>query len=498
VVRPVASVVVGTLALAILGCEAPAEPPMTAPREPHLALPGDAGPPDAAPPEEAREPDAGPLPGAVDFPGELAAIAFETSIYEEPRWGSRRIGYLRAGSVIHRGAEPVATGPRCAQGWYRVEPRGHVCVGGMASLDPQHPVVRAAAHTPKLDGLPYLYVLGRSPPPALYARLPSRAEQYRFEHDLAVHLTKGTLPFGLPAPDPVPPWLAPGSPPLGLGNEWRGPDRVRLGHARGRSGFALIGTVEHEGRRFGITTALEILALDRTKLVKQSSFSGAPLGDALTLPVAFVKHAGAFRVYEESDGLRAGAPLALRSAVGVTEQIRHHNGTSYLVAKDGTLVRESDVTVVRAPRHPPAWADEGGKWIDVSLARQSLVAYEGLTPVYATLVSTGVGGSGDPETTHATVQGIFKVYEKHLSVTMDGHETSDSFDLRDVPFVQYFHKGYALHAAYWHDDFGHAHSHGCVNLAPVDAAWLYRWTDPRMPTGWHGAMVKEGTIVFVH
>jgi lipoprotein-anchoring transpeptidase ErfK/SrfK len=67
-----------------------------------------------------------------------------------------------------------------------------------------------------------------------------------------------------------------------------------------------------------------------------------------------------------------------------------------------------------------------------------------------------------------------------------------------VPFVQYFHKGYALHAAYWHDDFGHAHSHGCVNLAPVDAAWLYRWTDPRMPTGWHGAMVKEGTIVFVH
>ena len=67
-----------------------------------------------------------------------------------------------------------------------------------------------------------------------------------------------------------------------------------------------------------------------------------------------------------------------------------------------------------------------------------------------------------------------------------------------MPFVQYFHEGYALHAAYWHDDFGHTHSHGCVNLSPKDAAWLFKWTDPHLPSGWHGAMTREGTIVYVH
>jgi lipoprotein-anchoring transpeptidase ErfK/SrfK len=113
-------------------------------------------------------------------------------------------------------------------------------------------------------------------------------------------------------------------------------------------------------------------------------------------------------------------------------------------------------------------------------------------------VSTGVGGTGDPDETHATIQGAFRIYEKHVTVTMNGRDRSDPFDLRDVPFVQYFHEGFALHAAYWHDDFGHVHSHGCINLAPADAAWLFAWTDPRVPTSWHGAMAREGTIVYVH
>ena len=75
----------------------------------------------------------------------------------------------------------------------------------------------------------------------------------------------------------------------------------------------------------------------------------------------------------------------------------------------------------------------------------------------------------------------------------------DEFDLRDVPFVQYFTEGYALHAAYWHDDFGTPRSHGCVNLAPVDAAWLFGWTTPDVPEGWHAALtLKKGTIVYTH
>jgi lipoprotein-anchoring transpeptidase ErfK/SrfK len=128
-----------------------------------------------------------------------------------------------------------------------------------------------------------------------------------------------------------------------------------------------------------------------------------------------------------------------------------------------------------------------------------LVAYVGQKPVYVTLVSTGRGGMGDPEKAQATVRGTFMVYAKHVSATMDGEEDkSDSYALLDVPFVQYFHKGYALHGTYWHDEFGRVRSHGCVNLAPIDAAWLFEWTDPQVPNDWHAVINKErGTVVLV-
>jgi lipoprotein-anchoring transpeptidase ErfK/SrfK len=77
-----------------------------------------------------------------------------------------------------------------------------------------------------------------------------------------------------------------------------------------------------------------------------------------------------------------------------------------------------------------------------------------------------------------------------------------TFQLRDVPYIQYFESGYALHAAYWHDVFGTPRSHGCVNLAPVDAHRIFFWTDPPLPEGWHGVNTgedpNEGTLVVIH
>jgi lipoprotein-anchoring transpeptidase ErfK/SrfK len=72
----------------------------------------------------------------------------------------------------------------------------------------------------------------------------------------------------------------------------------------------------------------------------------------------------------------------------------------------------------------------------------------------------------------------------------DSDETGSHFELRDVPWVQYFEGGYALHAAYWHDDFGRPRSHGCVNLSPIDARRVFFWTDPPLPEAWHA--VKAG------
>ena len=78
---------------------------------------------------------------------------------------------------------------------------------------------------------------------------------------------------------------------------------------------------------------------------------------------------------------------------------------------------------------------------------------------------------------------------------------SQNFELRDVPWIQYFAAGYALHGAYWHDVFGTPRSHGCINLAPIDARLVFQWTDPPVPTGWHGLNATkefvQGTLVSV-
>ncbi|MCU0681404.1 MAG: L,D-transpeptidase [Polyangiaceae bacterium] len=147
----------------------------------------------------------------------------------------------------------------------------------------------------------------------------------------------------------------------------------------------------------------------------------------------------------------------------------------------------------------PGWAEKGERWLDVNVTKQTLVAYEGTRPVFATLVSTGEAGLGDPETTRSTKRGIFRVYAKYRTTTMDSDETGEEFELRDVPYVQYFHQGYALHAAYWHDRFGTPRSHGCINLTPADAKWLFGFTSPAVPAGWHEAREgRSGTVVFVH
>jgi LysM repeat protein len=107
----------------------------------------------------------------------------------------------------------------------------------------------------------------------------------------------------------------------------------------------------------------------------------------------------------------------------------------------------------------------GGKWIDVDLSSQTVRAYQGNTVVRSMIVSTGIAR-------YPTPTGRFKVYAKYPSVTMSG----PGYYLPGVPHTMYFYAGYALHGTYWHNNFGHPMSHGCINLTRADAAWLYSWT----------------------
>jgi len=117
------------------------------------------------------------------------------------------------------------------------------------------------------------------------------------------------------------------------------------------------------------------------------------------------------------------------------------------------------------------------KRIEVHLNDQLLFAYENGNPVFVTRVSSGeVLHSG----TYTTPTGSFTTYYKRPTRHMAaGDITASGFDLPGVPWVMYLtDAGISLHGTYWHNDFGHPHSHGCVNLAPAAAKWLFRWTKP--------------------
>jgi lipoprotein-anchoring transpeptidase ErfK/SrfK len=122
----------------------------------------------------------------------------------------------------------------------------------------------------------------------------------------------------------------------------------------------------------------------------------------------------------------------------------------------------------------PSRASGGVHWVEVNLTQQMVYAYEGDTLVNSFVVSTGAAP-------RLTVTGSFHVYERHVKGNMWG----PGYFLPDVPYIMYFHKGYALHGTYWHSNFGTPMSHGCVNLSIPDAEWLYYWS-------------SLGTLVKVH
>ena len=125
---------------------------------------------------------------------------------------------------------------------------------------------------------------------------------------------------------------------------------------------------------------------------------------------------------------------------------------------------------------PPPVVSSGnsGRWIDVDLTNQMLYAYDGDTLVNSFLVSTGVAA-------HPTVTGQYHIYVKYVSTLMTG----PGYYLPDVPYTMYFYEGYGIHGTYWHNNFGHPMSHGCVNMRTADAEWMFNWA-------------SIGTLVNVH
>jgi hypothetical protein len=380
--------------------------------------------------------------------------------------------------------------------------------------------------TPELDRkLPYIYGTVRRPGP-VHDRLPSAqhlAESEpdlarRFEAWLALEGEAGAsyaqdVWLGRPgaAPDPalywrerrtegVPDLIARGEPLPSFGDASNADDPV-VRRMRPRAGYSFLRTFHWEGRRYGLTADLTLAPTDRFRPIQGSDFRGVEIGRDVEFPFAFVRHPEArYFLYQRStDSLVDAGVAAYRSALLLTGKQAFFKGRLHYETRDGKWVSDRHASRIDPAKRMPAWGENGERWLDINLTKQTLVAYDGTRPVYATLISSGEAGLEDHEHSTATKRGIFRIHTKHVSTTMSSNEAGEAFELRDVPYVQYFDEGYALHGAYWHDRFGTPKSHGCINLAPEDARRLFFFTEPALPDDWHGVLLPlRGTVVFVH
>jgi lipoprotein-anchoring transpeptidase ErfK/SrfK len=223
---------------------------------------------------------------------------------------------------------------------------------------------------------------------------------------------------------------------------------------------------------------------------------GVVLGGNWELPIGIVFRTGVRSLRREpSSGRMIDRGIIERhTALQIADDRLVHRDRRYIVSRDGVIVREPSVRIIRKREVPPG-VPHDAKWIHVNLTHQYLVAYEGETPVFATLTSTGKEGFETPT-------GLYRIQSKHVSTTMDmdaSESPEGAYSIEDVPWTMYFHGNYAIHGAFWHYSFGRVRSHGCVNLAPADARWVFSWSTPTLPAAWHGMFAgpRDGTFVFV-
>jgi hypothetical protein len=460
------------------------------------------------------------------FPARLAALAWETRVLEQPGASAKLLGYVRAGGIV-QAADEGTKGEGCRGEWRAVAPVGYVCVEpGNATLDLDATMVQALAHRPDTTArLPYMYGIVRRPGP-IYARLPTRAEAEAAEPGIDARMRAWLAEPGdegaafrndywlqgrtetPPAPKElwdaqttreVPDWLRGGKFPPGNLSTLRHGDDLVVAQATRHNGFALVDTAVVDGRRYGITSDLLVYPIDRLRPIEGSAFHGYRIPEDAQFPFALVRRDGAAAYALHGKKLVKVKDVARRVAIPLSGKQRFVDDVLHFQTTDGLWLSDRYVSRVDGVKKMPKWGKDGERWIDVSVAKQVLLAYEGTKPVYATLISSGEAGLEDPETSKSTARGIFRIHTKHLTTTMASKVVGEEFELKDIPYVQYFEEGYALHAAYWHDDFGTPRSHGCINLSPEDARWLFQWTEPQLPAGWHGVRkALSGSVVFVH
>jgi hypothetical protein len=451
-----------------------------------LAVAGCGGKKDDAP----KQHRPAPLPQEPEEPAQVAPAEFPegtrslelmrtVGVRLEPGDDAKRIGTIAVDTRVAWGKTAKAKG--CQRSWIEIRPRGWICA------DYVRPSHRPAfgREVPMLDRgelVPGVYgkVVVPNSMTFTFAKPDKKKDRKRDREK------RGPVTMPSQVDDaPKEPKLVEGKPLVGSVNV-RQYEELTVG---GRVFWRISQKDPEYVLRGAITTH------------RPSGYGGARLGDdtGWVLPIAFVwpRVYGWQSVYTYNTAQGAGLnrQLPVRTAIPILEVFADRTGkpVSYRIG-DGEWIAAPDVRVFN-PVAAPKLLEPGERWIDVDLDSQILVAFEGDLPVYATMVSSG--GKETP-----TETGEYRMWLKESEADMKGLNGEDPYSVATVPWTQFFspEKGLALHTAYWHDQFGLRRSHGCVNLAPRDARWLYFWSDPQVPPGWTmaaGVVEAPGSIVRV-
>ncbi len=208
-----------------------------------------------------------------------------------------------------------------------------------------------------------------------------------------------------------------------------------------------------------------------TSPLRLPNYRGVELTQTPARPFAWVLQGGETRSGPGLDQSFTGRWLNRFDMVTIFDRVEVGNWVWYQVGPNDWLDDNKLGIVFPDPEQPEGVPEN--RWISINLYEQTLAIYEAGEMIFATLISSGLDGWW-------TQPGVFQVYKKLEADPMQGAfeaDRSDYYYLEDVPWILYYDKARAIHGAYWHNGYGYPRSHGCVNISPADANWVFDWAD---------------------
>jgi len=473
----------------------------------------------AAPATSASAAPAAPQPARP----RIGSVGKITWIYAGASRKGGPIGYVRPGTAVTLRSTEPERGQDCSSNrWMAVEPRGFVCNDGTTTLDLESEPYKALAtlQPDRASAFPFQYAYSTGAP--MYGRLPTADQQKKTERAWRAvdKIPRNTPPRSgheelagwdaIPGPAPAPYFVTQKELPRMPGQRagllrWEIPEGQMLSY---RTAF------EHDGRVFLASPDLTLVPADRMRPFKPSAFKGVALGGDIKLPIAWVRHAPKTRYRRADDGsiAQTADSWPARTWIALTGHKETRGSDIFLETREaGVFIRQADASVVEAPPRAPFSVAADEKWIDIDLSDGTLTLFVGSSAVFSTLMSPGAGGlpPGSAKTNEEHVKGswtpvgIYRVNYKVRETTMtpENKPFPEKNWIADVPYTLYFRMPFAIHGAYWHEDFGMPKSGGCVNLSPVDAKHVFDWAEPALPEEWSGISGVPangpGTKVFI-